>query len=144
MRAVRLWSAILPVALWAVLWAVSPSIPSGQDHKHPAPEKLGKVSFPTSCSPAVQGEFERAVALLHSFAYSVSEDAFRRVAEKDPGCAMAYWGMAMTHYHQLWEPHLPAAEMEEARDQIRKAQQIGGGSDRERQASCPPCGLGLE
>ena len=129
MRAVSLSSVILPVALWTF------SLPMlcRPYHAHPAPEKLGKVIFPTSCGPATQRDFERAVALLHSFAYTVAEEAFRRVAEMDPGCAMAYWGMAMTHYHQLWEPSLPAAELEEAQGEIRKAQQIGGDSNRERQ-----------
>ena len=22
----------------------------------------------------------------------------------DPSCAMAHWGIAMTYFHQLWEP----------------------------------------
>jgi len=60
-------------------------------HDHPAPEKLGQVSFPVSCKPAVQQEFNRAVALLHSFAYTAAEDAFQSVAGQDPHCAMAHW-----------------------------------------------------
>src|SRR6202007_1362290 len=78
-----------------------------QEHDHPAPEKLGTVSFPTSCKPAMQPQFDRAVALLHSFAYGVAEHAFQSGAEHDPQCAMAHWGIAMTHFHQLWEPPLP-------------------------------------
>src|SRR5690349_4800712 len=73
-------------------------------HDHPVPEKLGAVTFPTSCDPSVQAHFNRAIALLHSFAYSASEEAFRDVARRDTHCAMAWWGIAMTHYHQLWEP----------------------------------------
>ncbi|MBW3629680.1 MAG: tetratricopeptide repeat protein [Gemmatimonadetes bacterium] len=68
-----------------------------QQHDHPAsPEKLGQVSFPTSCTPAVVPGFERAVAMLHSFWFSEAESAFREVAARDPACAMARWGIAMT------------------------------------------------
>ena len=41
-----------------------------------APERLGKVNFPTSCSPAVQAQFERAVALQHSFWFGEAIKAF--------------------------------------------------------------------
>jgi hypothetical protein len=52
-------------------------------------EKLGAVSFATSCAPAVQSQFERGVALLHSFEYEVAEAQFEELATKDPRCAMA-------------------------------------------------------
>ena len=68
---------------------------SAAEHSHPAPEKLGSVNFPTTCTAAVQPEFERAVALLHSFAYAPAEQAFRDVAAADPGCAIAHWGAAI-------------------------------------------------
>jgi tetratricopeptide (TPR) repeat protein len=102
-----------------------------EHHSHPAPEKLGSVNFPTSCASAVQAGFERGLALLHSFSYSISEQAFRDVANRDPNCAMAYWGMAMTHYHQLWET--PAGdELRTGAELIRKAQDTRSGSPRER------------
>jgi tetratricopeptide (TPR) repeat protein len=66
--------------------------------------KVGTVSFPTSCDPALQGEFERGVALLHSFFYPEARRVFTEIARKDPECAMAHWGVAMTHYHPLWAP----------------------------------------
>jgi tetratricopeptide (TPR) repeat protein len=71
-------------------------------HRHGVDEKLGTLSFATSCAPAVQSQFERGVALLHSFEYEVARAQFEEVAKKDPGCAMAYWGQAMTLYHELW------------------------------------------
>src|SRR5690242_903664 len=76
-------------------------------HDHVAPAKLGEVSFPTSCNPAVQPDFNRSVALLHSFAYQAAHDTFRGVVQKDPACAMAHWGVAMTDFHQLWQPPIP-------------------------------------
>src|ERR1700756_4745450 len=38
-------------------------------HGHGAGEKLGVVHFDTSCSQEAQREFDRAVALLHSFEF---------------------------------------------------------------------------
>jgi tetratricopeptide (TPR) repeat protein len=78
------------------------------EHSHPIPEKLGRVVFETSCSPRIGPAFNRGVALLHSFAYSAAEQQFREVADADPRCAMAHWGVALSYYHQLWAP--PDAE----------------------------------
>jgi len=57
-------------------------------------EQLGKVNFPTSCDPAVQQQFERGVAMLHSFWFSAGEKTFRDVLVQDPSCAIANWGIA--------------------------------------------------
>src|SRR5690242_14086247 len=74
-----------------------------EHHEHFNPnEKLGRVSFPTSCAPSVQKSFERGVALLHSFWYDEAQAQFKEVTQNDPHCAMAYWGEAMSLYHQLW------------------------------------------
>ena len=81
---------------------------SQEMHSHPPPEKLGTVTFTTSCAPSVRNDFERSVALLHSFAYTASEQSFRKVAVADPSCAMAHWGIALSYYHQLWSP--PSAD----------------------------------
>src|ERR1700751_2818454 len=110
-----------------------PSASAQEIHEHNAPEKLGKVSFPISCTPTVQEQFNRGVALLHSFAYTPAEAAFQSVAEQDPQCAMAHWGMAMSYFHQLWEPSIPAGKISIAQEQIKEAQQIGANSERERQ-----------
>ncbi len=120
----RIICAILCITLSGVLVA--------QEHDHPVPEKLGTVSFPTSCSPSVQPKFERAVALLHSFAYGASERAFREVAAADPKCAMAHWGIAMTFYHQLWEPWITPADLARGSEELATAARLGG-SPRERQ-----------
>jgi tetratricopeptide (TPR) repeat protein len=122
------------VAASVLALALAGSVHAADDehHSHPVPEKLGTVSFDNSCTSAVKPAFERAVALLHSFAYSASEQAFQDVATRDPGCAIAYWGMAMTHYHQLWE--VPAGdELRVGTEQIRKAVDLRTGSPRERQ-----------
>ena len=107
--------------------------PTQETHSHSAPEKLGKVSFPISCAPAVQQQFDRGIALLHSFAYTAAETTFQGVAELDSRCAMAHWGMAMTYFHQLWDPPISPVTTSIARNEILRAQQIGTGSERERQ-----------
>ena len=101
-------------------------------HDHAVPENLGVVSFGTSCKPRVQKDFERSVALLHSFAYSAAEASFRQVLERDPNCAIAHWGVAMTYFHQLWDPPVRQDTIPQGREEIRRAQEIGGGTDRER------------
>jgi tetratricopeptide (TPR) repeat protein len=103
-----------------------------QIHDHPAPSKLGRVSFPISCVPRDQAAFNRGVALLHSFAYSSANLAFRQVAADDPGCAMAHWGVAMSCFHQLWEPSLVPACLPASTREIEAAQKLGSSSARER------------
>ena len=72
--------------------SLTPDLLSAQEpqHHHDADEKLGTVSFPTSCAPAVESQFERGVALLYSFEYEVADAQFEQVAKTDPRCAMAY------------------------------------------------------
>jgi tetratricopeptide (TPR) repeat protein len=118
---------LLPILLFPTLFNAQ------EAHNHPAPEKLGKISFPVSCKPEVQEQFNRGVALLHSFAYADAETAFQHVARLDPQCAIAHWGAAMTYFHQLWEPPIPPATLSLAQRQIQLAQQIKTGSERERQ-----------
>src|SRR5438132_13361776 len=79
-------------AVAALILAVSLST-SGIGRAQPK-EQLGKVDFPNSCSPAVQPQFQRAVAMLHSFRYAETEKAFREVLAQDPSCAIATWGVA--------------------------------------------------
>ncbi len=78
--------------------------PEDQHHHHDEGESLGTVNFPVSCAPSVQAAFTRGMALLYSFEYEESEQAFEKVSKDDPKCTMAKWGQAMSLYHQLWDP----------------------------------------
>jgi tetratricopeptide (TPR) repeat protein len=91
----------------------------------------GKVDFPISCTPAVQSEFARGVALLHSFFYEEARRIFTSVAEQDPKCAMAQWGIAMTWWHPIWTPPT-SDEMSAGKAAIAKAMGMPAGTDRER------------
>ena len=59
-------------------------------------EQFGEVNFPISCSSAAQQQFNRAVAMLHSFFFPETVKEFTAIAEKEPSCAMAYWGIAIS------------------------------------------------
>lgn len=87
--------------------------------------------FPISCDKSVQKDFERAVAMLHSFWYDESERAFSAVASKDPECAMAYWGTAMSLHHPLWAPP-SAAVLEKGSAAVAKARAAKKQTARER------------
>jgi tetratricopeptide (TPR) repeat protein len=92
---------------------------------------VGKVTFPITCAPEVQSDFARGVALLHSFFYEEARRVFTSVAERDPNCAMAQWGIAMTWWHPIWTPPNPD-EMRAGKAAIEKAMSMKAGSDRER------------
>jgi tetratricopeptide (TPR) repeat protein len=120
----------LSVTLSVALALSVPAISQTEHHHHPAPEHLGTVHFETSCAPALQPAFDRATALLHSFAYDDADKGFADVAARDPTCAMAHWGRAMTHYHQLWE--VPAgANLAAGIAEIEKAESMATGTARE-------------
>jgi tetratricopeptide (TPR) repeat protein len=104
-----------------IAWQSASAAP---EHEHPIPEKLGSVQFGTSCSADLQPEFERAIALLHSFAYSAAEKGFRDLITKDPNCAMAHWGLAMSYFHQLWEPYVAKTDLPHGQAELDQAKRL--------------------
>lgn len=95
-------------------------------------EQLGKVSFPTSCSPAVQQEFERGVAMLHSYWFNYARKTFEGVLQKDPECAIAYWGIAIDLLGNSLVGPPPGALAAQASEALDKARAIGPKTQRER------------
>jgi tetratricopeptide (TPR) repeat protein len=96
-----------------------------EDHHHAiSEEEIGSVHFLTSCGPDLAANFNRAVALLHSFQYEKARQAFTEISGRDPQCAMAHWGVAMSHYHGLWENGDTAA----GRLALNQAKQIAAGN----------------
>ena len=69
--------------------------------------QFGDVSFALECKYDTREAFDLAISLLHSFEYAEAEKAFVKVIDADPECAMAYWGVAMSIYHELWAPPGP-------------------------------------
>jgi hypothetical protein len=97
-----------------------------------SPEQLGEVNFPVSCSPAAQKDFNRAMALFHSFAFDPAKESFARVLERDPECGMAHWGIAIMSMGNpfAWPPNPNA--MKAGAAAMAKAQATGARSERER------------
>jgi hypothetical protein len=124
MKPQRRWPCFLIVLL---LWATS-----GVVHGQAAgTEQLGQVHFPVACSADVQPEFERAVALLHSFAFDPSAKAFAAVAQQDPSCGMAHWGIAMARLGNPFNWPPGPQIIQEGWAAVEKAKAVGGKTPRE-------------
>jgi tetratricopeptide (TPR) repeat protein len=95
-------------------------------------DKLGKVSFPTSCDPKVQAEFDRGVAMLHSYWFVIARRTFEGILQQDPACAMAYWGVAMDHLGNTLGGAPTLADARAASDALEKARAAGPKTQRER------------
>ena len=106
---------------------------AADDRHHPfdRSQKLGTVSFTISCAIAVQQPFERGVALMHSFWYDEAGRQFKALENQDPGCAMTYWGEAMSLLCQLVS-RPEQADLQRGSELVRKAQAMGAKTPRER------------
>jgi hypothetical protein len=79
--------------VWSVVTSAAGAAAQEQQHQHPA-EGFGTINFPNTCAAAVQQDFSRAVAMLHSFGYGEARREFLAIAKKDPVCGMAQWAPA--------------------------------------------------
>jgi tetratricopeptide (TPR) repeat protein len=96
-------------------------------------QKLGKVSFATSCSPQMQGKVQRGVAMLHSFWWPEGERTFQEIAAEDPSCAaIAAWGFASILMYNPFVGVVPPNEVPRAQGAIAKGRQLGAKSEREK------------
>jgi len=103
----------------------------GHHHEELTQEQLGTVHFPVSCTPDAQKTFEKGIALLHSFWYEEAEKTFLDAEKQDPKCAMAYWGEAMSLWHQLWDQPKEAT-IKRASGELKKADKVKAKTGRER------------
>src|SRR5439155_24938271 len=95
-------------------------------------DKLGKVFFPTSCDPNVQAEFDRGVAMLHSYWFLIARRKFEEILQQDPTCAMAYWGVAMDRLGNTLATTPSRADAQAAWGALEKALAAGPKTQRER------------
>lgn len=121
----------------AVLLGFAPIGAWAQHPDHHAPdsmpaEALGDVSFPVSCSAAAQSEFNRAMALFHSFWFTPARESFAKVLESDPECGMAHWGISLMSMGNpfAWPGSPDTQKMAAAA--AAEAERVGGRSERER------------
>ncbi|WP_445192248.1 hypothetical protein ACT009_17095 [Sphingomonas sp. Tas61C01] len=114
----------------SVCLATSPI--DAQAHQHAPNETLGTVSFETSCSPAVAGRFDTAVALMHSFQFGRAIDGFNVILKDDPGCAIAYWGIAISIWGNPFAGFKTPAQLAQGAAAVRQARAVGGKTARER------------
>ena len=125
----HLFSACVLTAL-----AAAPALAQTQDHvtMEMGGGKFGTVHFPTSCSPAAQAQFEKAVAMLHSFFYPTTLKAFAAVTQTDPQCAIAYWGLAIAQRPNPLVPPFDEAALKRGWDAVERGLALGPKSERER------------
>ena len=97
----------------------------------PPGKQFGTVNFVTSCSEKAKKDFDLAIALLHSFEYDEAEKVFAKIIYENPECAMAYWGVAMCNYHQVWPSPPSHDELEKGNKAISVAKSISQKSKRE-------------
>ena len=95
-------------------------------------EKLGKLSFPTSCDPKVQAGFERGVAMIHSYWFLIARRTFEGVLQQDPSCAIAYWGIALDLLNNSLAVVPPRADADAAWAALEKVREVGAKTQRER------------
>jgi hypothetical protein len=97
----------------------------------PPDKELGTVLFETSCPEKAKKDFDLGVALLHSFEYDEAEKVFAKIIDANPECAMAYWGVSMCNYHQVWPSPPSPDELAKGNKAITIAQSISQKSKRE-------------
>ena len=119
-------------ALAAVLALAPVCSAPAQTDAHDLMEGRGRgVSFPISCGEDIQPRFDAALAALHSFWYGQALKEFTAISATNPDCAMAYWGIAMSVWNQIWAPPRPD-NLKTGGDAIARAMAVGATTQRER------------
>ena len=117
----------------AVLLTLVASPGIAQEHEHGDGEKLGSVHFSTSCNEVAQKEFNRAVALLHSFQFNRAIEGFNAVLRDDATCAIAYWGIALSDWGNPFTAGMKDRDQLQAgRESAARGKTMGAKTERER------------
>jgi tetratricopeptide (TPR) repeat protein len=120
------------IALGLCLVLVRPALAQHEHQGGMAPTDIGTVDFMTSCTPATKVKFNEAVALLHSFWFAESRAVFHEVLTTDPNCAMAHWGIALTHWGNPFGGLRSPQTIATGKAAIDTAQATGSPTPRER------------
>jgi len=123
---------MLRIAL-TLLFALSTVVPQVQGQHSTSTRKLGTVHFTTSCAPAAQPVFNRAVALLHSFEFRLANEGFNETLKTDPACGIAYWGLALSAWGNPFAPGIKTPkQIETGLAAVQNARVAGARTQRER------------
>ena len=126
----KFWPALL--CMMSAQLAVVPALAQNEHADHAAGENLGTVHFLISCSPEAQRQFDRPVAMLHSFYYPETIKAFTAIATAEPSCAMAYWGVAISQRPNPLVAPFPPEVLQQGSAAIEKARAAHATTRRER------------
>ena len=118
------WHLFLPILLGLG------TTPANAADEHTGHAVLGTVHFPVACTSEAQQAFDHAMKLQHSFWYKAAHEAFSDVLQRDPECAMAYWGIAMALLTNPFSPP-PAKNLADGWAALEQARQLGAKSERE-------------
>jgi len=117
----------------AILLTLVASSSRAQEHQHEKGEKLGVVHFATSCNAEAQKEFDRAVALLHSFQFSRAIGGFNAALGEDATCGIAYWGIALSDWSNPFAPGMKdKSQLQAGRASAESGKTVGAKTERER------------
>jgi len=127
--------AVVALATWGSASgpaAAAPPAQAGHEHDHGGQAgQVGQVSFPISCTAAAQEAFTHGVAMLHSFWFAPSRQAFAAAAEADPACGMAHWGIAMTWLDNPLGGVPPGNSVQNGAAAVEQALAVGAPTERE-------------
>lgn len=122
--------ALLLVSTMLAVWA--PGRGMAEQQQGADTERLGSINFATSCMPAAQTQFNRAVALLHSFQFSRAIEGFNAVLSIDPACAMGYWGISLSNWSNPFAPGMKdKSQLERGRESAELGIRAGATTARE-------------
>lgn len=120
-------------SLLLLIAVLAPQLNFAQAGHHTSSEHLGTVAFSTSCDKAGQPQFNRAVALMHSFEFANAIEAFNSVLAKDPSCAISYWGIALSNWGNPFAAGLKApAQLEKGLKAVQSGRAAAAKTERER------------
>jgi hypothetical protein len=104
-----------------------------QEHQHGNGDKLGVVHFATSCNETAQKDFDRAVALLHSFQFSKAIQGFGTALKSDATCGIADWGIALSEWSNPFGTGIKdQGQLQAGRESTERGKTVGAKTERER------------
>ncbi|WP_404478731.1 tetratricopeptide repeat protein [Novosphingobium sp. BL-52-GroH] len=121
------------LAAWLqVALSAGPASAQMVEHDHAAMERLGSVTFETSCNAEAQLRFNRAVALMHSFQFAPATDGYRGALAADPSCAIAYWGIALSSWSNPFAGFKSPLQLKQGLDAVQAGRALKAKTLRER------------